>query len=127
MRCANQCAMCRTKVCAKPKKQKPKHMSAVDRFGVVSDLVWHGDMVGEIHDRIMSDARKKLLAASGNVETRYVSETMVRIRDFVNEEDIRKATIMSSFHVADRMSEWYGDASSSRIRVSWGGERFDIA
>lgn len=127
MRGANQCAMCRAKVCEKPKKPKSKHMSVREKFDVVSDLVWHSDMVDEIHDRIMNDARKKLITASGNVETKYVSETMVRIKDFVSEEDIRKATIMSAFRVVDRMSEWYGDESSSRIEVTWGGERFNIA
>jgi hypothetical protein len=124
MRCANKCAMCRAKVCAKP---KPKHMGAQERFDVVSGLVWHGNMVSDIHGRIMTDARKNLIAASGNVDTKYVSETMVRIKDFVREEDIRKATIVSSFLVADRMSEWYDDESSSRIAVTWGGERFDIS
>jgi hypothetical protein len=127
MRGANQCAMCRAKVCEKPKKHKTKHMGVSERFGLVSELVWNSRLPSDIHDRIMNDARDRLIKASGNVETKYVSETMVRIKDFVREEDIRKASILSAFCVADRMSEWYGDESSSRIRVNWGGERFDIS
>ena len=126
MRGANQCAMCRAKVCEKPKKQKTKHMGVDERFGVVSEIVWNSRLPSDIHDRIMNDARKRLIKASGNVETKYVSETMVRIKDFVREEDIRKASILSAFCVANRMSEWYGDESSSSIRVNWDGERFDI-
>jgi len=124
MRGANQCAMCRTKVCEKPNK---KHMGSRVRFDIVSELVWHGEMVSDIHERIMNDARKELISESGNVETRYVTETMAKLNEFVCEEAIRKATIMSSFHIADRMSEWYGDESSSSITVNWGGERFNVA
>ena len=127
MRGANQCAMCRAKVCEKPKKHKTKHMGVSERFGVVSELVWNSRLPSDIHARIMNDARDRLIKASGNVETKYVSETMVRIKDFVREEDIRKASILSAFCVADRMSEWYGDETTSQIRVNWGGERFHIA
>jgi hypothetical protein len=124
MRVANQCAMCRRKVCAKPKK---KHMSASDRFDIVSELVWNSPMAEDIHERIMNNARTNLIKASGNVETRFVRETMGRIKDFVKEEDIRKASLMTAFLVTERVSGWYGDKSSAHIRVNWGGHRFHIA
>ena len=100
-------------------------MGVEERHDVVDLAVRHGCMVRDIHARIMSDAQDKLNATAGTVET--PSETMAQIKECVSEESILKATIMSSFAVSRRISEWYGDDDGNLcMRAFWGGRDYGM-
>jgi len=125
MRTANQCAMCRTKVCAAP--QKP-YVSGYDRLTIAYNTMDRSNMSKKLYKKICSVVHSRLLAESGGVETVYVREQMNRFRRSMTRHDLHKANLIASMRIVNSVAEKYeGDSSRfGGMDIEWGRTTYSV-